>query len=158
MDVLFQLLVPELPQIENLVRHQRVFNWGGVDYPQEPISYKWGEHVELVLSALQPHIPELLPEGYFDEDWLVFDVADEGIELWGSELNQREVKWSGHRLDDLLRLILNQSERWVVIFELHFDQIDSVYALSPDECVEKLESNLRWIQSPEGFICIKSAT
>ena len=158
MDVLFQLLLPKLRVVEGLERHQRIFNWGGVDYPQEPATYRWGEHVELVPSELQSFIPRILPDGYVDESWIFLDISGDGLDLWESEVNEHEVDWSGHRLDNLLKLILEQHEKWVVIFELHYDQIDNTYALNADECIQKLESNLRWNSKREGFIAIKRAT
>jgi hypothetical protein len=157
MDVLFQLLLPELPAIEGLERNQRIFNWGGVDYPQEPAIYRWGEHVELVPSELQPFIPRFLPAGYIDKSWIFLDVKGDGLDLWESEVNGREVDWFGYRLDDLLKLILEQQGKWLVIFELNYDQIDNTYTLNADECIQKLESNLRLNYQREGFIATKRA-
>src|SRR4051812_6217223 len=111
MDVLFQVLLPELRAIEGLEQYQRIFNWGGVDYPQEPVTYCWGEHVELVPAELQSFIRHLLPDSYIDESWIFLDVNGNGLDLWELEVNEREVDWSGHRLDNLLKLLLEQYEK-----------------------------------------------
>jgi hypothetical protein len=154
-DVLLQLLLPELKPVVGLEFQQEVFSWGGVEYPQEPVKYLWGSHVELIPRDLQTHIPWFLPEGFLDDGWVFLDVEGDGLDLLEGEVNGMEMDWGGKRLDDLLALLLKQSDQWAVLFELHSDQIDSVYKLTVDECMRKLKANLKRDIKREGFIAYK---
>jgi hypothetical protein len=158
MDVLFQILLPELSHVEGLERHQAVYSWDGVDYPQEPATYRWGLHVELAPDHLQPHIPRFLPENYIDEHWVFLEVKGDGLDLLEREVNGEEVDWHGRRLDDLLALTLKSHRRWVLIFELQEDQIDHIYELSAEQCVSKFKANLRRDIRREGFIAVAAAS
>lgn len=154
MDALLQLLVSEIKLVDGLTIHQEVFNWGGVDYPQGPPVYHWGSYVELIPSPIQPYIINWLPVNYKDEAWLGLDVRGNGLDLLEREVNGEQVNWMGRRLDDLLKAILIQQDRWGLIFEPNYDQLDNIYRLSIDDCVNKLKSNLRWTGKREGFIAI----
>src|SRR5262249_57789757 len=73
MDTLLQLLLPEIKELPNLERQQRVFTWDGIEYPQEPVEYLWGPHVKLVTSQIHQFLFRFLPRGYATEkrerDW-----------------------------------------------------------------------------------------
>lgn len=158
MDVLFEVLLPELEDVEGLEPHQVIFSWGGEAHPQGPVTYRWGPHVELAPDYIQPHIMRFLPEGYADESWAVLQIKGDGLDLLEMEVNGEEVDWFGRRLDDLLESLLKQHERWVLIFEPNYDQIDRVYELDVEECISKLKANLRRDAGREGFIAIASRT
>ncbi len=51
MDLIFQIRVPKLKQLDGLEFYQKVFSWGGQEYPQDPVTYRWGDHVQLILAA-----------------------------------------------------------------------------------------------------------
>lgn len=152
MDVLFQILIPELKLIEGLEVHQEKFTWDGVDYPQEPVTYLWGEHIKLVKRDIQGHIPRFLPANFLTKQWVFLDVEGDGLDLLELETNGVEVDWGNRRLDDLLRSLLNCYDRWAVLFELYSDQIDNTYELSVDGLVQKLKANLARDVEREGFI------
>ena len=154
MDLLFQILIREMPNIQGLEKHQEKFFWGGEFHLQEPIKYKWGFHVELVMSKLQTHIPEILTENGVSGQWLVLDIKGDGLALWESEINGVEIDWVSGRIDDFLRLLLSSCASWVLIFEPYYDQLDYIYHLNLDSCINKLEANLKWDNKREGFICI----
>ena len=158
LDVLFSLLLPELKPVAGLELHQRVFTWGGVDYPQEPITYHWSQYVVLTLSQQPPYLQRFLPRGYGGKGWLCFDLNGEAFELWGSELQGDEVDWDNGRLDDLLRILLTGQDKWVMIVEPYYDQIDHTYRLNAAGCIEKLKSALGRGIYEEGFIVIGAAT
>jgi hypothetical protein len=69
-------------------------------------------------------------------------------------VNGEEVDWFDRRLDDFLGLLLNKHKKWVLIFELHYDQIDHVYSSNVEQCISKLRANLRRDVKREGFIAI----
>lgn len=154
MDVLFQILLPAPTQVAGLEPHQETFWWGGEEHPQGPVVYRWGEHVRLVPQGIQDYIRKFLPEDYLGPDWVFFDVEGDGLELLWEEVRGREVDWGGRRLDDLLSRLLEQHDRWVVLFEPFSDQIDNVYRLSALECLDKLKTNLARDAGREGFIAL----
>lgn len=156
MDDLLAILIPAMPGIPGLEKRQAVFYWGGQEHPQEPITYHWGACVEFRTSQLQEYLWEFLPADYRDKQWLVLDVNDGALDLLEHEVNGKEVDWDSRHLDTVLRQILSQQEQWVLIFEPHYDQIDSVYSLTVSDCLEKLRSNYRRDGHKEGFICIGS--
>ena len=154
MDALLQLLVPEVKLLDGLERHQRVLSWDGAEYPQDPITYGCGPHVELITSQIQPFLLQFLPDGFFKEHWTVLDVSGAALDLLEQETNGEDVDWFDCRLEDLLVRFLTQYEQWALIFELHYDQIDNIYRLSPDECIHKLKVNLSRTSRREGFIAL----
>lgn len=154
MDVLFQILLPGLEPVEGLEPHQETFWWGGEEHPQGPVVYRWGAHVQLAPRGIQDYIPRFLPEGYLGPDWVFFDVEGDGLEPLWDELSGREVDWGGRRLDDLLSRLLEQHDRWVLVFEPFSDQIDNVYRRSVQGCLDKLKTNLARDAGREGFIAL----
>lgn len=154
MDDLLAILIPEIPVIPGLEKRQDIRSWGGQDYPQEPITYHWGPYVELRTSQLPSYLWDLLPEQYRKEKWLVLDVNGEALDLLELEVNGKEVDWGNRPLDELLRLMLSQQQRWVLIVEPNYDQIDSVYDLTVDEALQKLKSNYLRESQKEGFIVL----
>lgn len=154
MDVLFQIFLPALNPVAGLEPHQETFSWGGEEHPQGPVVHRWGEHVRLVPRGIQDHIKKLLPEGYLGPDWVFFDVEGDRLELLWEEVRGHEVDWGDRRLDDLLSRLLERHGRWVVLFEPFSDQIDIVYRLSTQGCLDKLKANLARDTGREGFIAL----
>lgn len=138
--------------------HQPIFTWDGIDHPQEPVTYRWGQSVELTLSQPPSYLQRFLPRGYGGKDWLCFDLNGEAFELWRLELQGDEVDWGDGRLDDLLRILLTGQDRWVMIVEPYHDQIDHTYRMNATGCIEKLKSALGKGIYEEGFIVIGVAT
>jgi len=154
-EALLQILIPAIKQLPNLERYQRVFTWDGTEYPQEPVEYCWGPHAKLVTSEIQQFLLSLLPAGYVTDQWVALDVDRETLDLLAAEINgQQVVDWLGLTFDDLLRLLLAEYDRWVVVFEPHYDQIDNIYRMKPEECIAKLRANLKWPGPMEGFVAL----
>ena len=154
MDDLLAILIPKLEDVPGLEKRQEVYSWGGKDYPQEPIKYRWGSHVELRTSELQTYLWDFFPEDYRKQPWLVLDVNESALTLFQSEVNGYEVDWGGSPLDEILKTLLSRHEKWAVVFEPYSDQMDSVYRLTVDQCIQKLKANyLRNVQK-EGFIVL----
>jgi hypothetical protein len=154
MDALLQLLIPDMKSLPGLERHQNVFTWEGKNHPQKPITYRWGPHVELIVSEVQAFILDLLPPDYRDKSWVVLEPSDDTLDLFEREANGYEVDWSGYRVDDLLILLMNQHERWVLIFEPQYDQIDQTCRLEATTALQKLKLNLKADIQKEGFIAL----
>lgn len=157
MDVCFELLLPSKTSIDGLEYRVPTFSWGGEHHPQGDGSYFWGQFVELVETPIPSHIPRLLPRNYLNQDWVALSIRGQGLDLLEKEVRGLEVDWGGRSLEELLRVLLSQYDRWVLIFELHCDQIDSLYRLSIPDCVEKLKQSLKWEARAEGFLVIPPA-
>ena len=154
MDALLQLIIPRIPSLDGLQRYQREFTWEGVSYPQEPVTYNWGPQVKLSKSEAQSFIINLLPQDLVDQTWEVLETDNETLDLMEQHFNGEDVDWYGCRPDELLISLLAQSEKWVLIFEPNFDQIDHILRLSPTDAVNKLKSVLNWQNERLGFIAI----
>lgn len=154
MDVCFELLLPQMPLVDGLEQRGVSFTWGGVSYPQGRATYHWGDFVELVQTPIPQHLGNYLPSNYITEDWVALSIRGRGLDLLQEEVNGSDVDWRGRDLEQLLRSLLLQCRRWVLVFELHCDQIDHVYRLDLQECLRILRQNLRWEASPEGFVVI----
>jgi hypothetical protein len=157
MDALLQILLPEIKQLPNLERYQRVFTWDGTEYPQEPVEYLWGPQVKLVTSHIKQSLFRFLPRGYVTEHWVALDVDRQTLDLLAAEINgQQVVDWFGSTFDELIRRLLTQYDHWVLVFEPGYDQIDNVYRMKPEECISKLRANLKWPGPMEGFVALPS--
>ncbi len=89
-----------------------------------------------------------------DQTWEVLEADNETLDLMEQHFNGEDVDWYGCRPDELLISLLAQSEKWVLIFEPNFDQIDHILRLSPTDAVNKLKSVLNWQNERLGFIAI----
>ncbi len=79
------------------------------------------------------------------------------MDKYAISLNSRNEKQDEKNLEIFLRLLLDNIEKWVVVFLLHYDQIDNVYQFNVDDCVSTLRKNLDQdeISRREGFIIYK---
>jgi len=154
MDACFELLLPQMIQVDGLQQKQMSFTWGGVSYPQGAASYHWGDFVELVQTPIPGHLGRYLPANYIGENWIALSIRGKGLDLLQAEVNGAEVDWKGKSLEQLLRLLLSQVSKWVLTFELHCDQIDQVYKLNVDQCLQHLRENLRRDAKAIGFLVI----
>jgi len=151
MDILFEIIVPKLPHIEGLEPQQFTYEWSGVAHLQGSTTFRWG-NIELVPDQVQPWLLRFLPNNYVSDQWLWLQISSSSLELLEKELNGEPVDWSGRHLEDLLKLILSENKKWVLIFEPNYDEIDSAYNLDVVGCINKLKSNLKWGAKREGFI------
>jgi hypothetical protein len=153
-DDLLAILIPEIPVLPGLEKRQEIRSWGGQDHPQEPITYYWGPYVEFRMSRLPTYLWNAIPDEYRKKEWLVLDVNGSALDLFELEVNGQEVDWDSRPLDAVLDRLLSQHNRWVLIFEPHYDQIDSVYRLTVSESLQKLRSNYLRAREKEGFIIL----
>lgn len=146
MDVCFSLLLPnpvELDRIEGLERRQVTFTWGGVAYPQDPVKFRWGEYVELIETPIAEHYYPYLPADSRSKTWTSLVIGGKALDMLAIQVNERDaVDWQGRSLEGLLQLLVSHYSQWVLVFELHCDQIDSIYSLSIDECLQYLRESI----------------
>lgn len=154
MDACFELLLPQMIQVVGLEQRQASFTWGGVSYPQGRGSFHWGDFVELVQTPIPGHLGRYLPANYITENWIALSIRGKGLDLLQEETNGSDIDWCGKSLVRILRLLLSQCKKWVLVFELHCDQIDHVYTLDVDDCLLHLRENLRQEANAEGFVVI----
>ena len=87
-------------------------------------------------------------------EWLALDVDPETLDLFEAEVNGEEVDWGGHPLDELIRVLLTNNERWVLVFEPDYDQFEDVFRMDPDQCVVTLKTSLKRTGPRSGFVAI----
>jgi hypothetical protein len=152
MDALLQIVIPYLEEIEGLEVTQPVYEWDGEEYPQGPKIVSW-DSISLSFDERTKSLEKFLPSGYLGEDWIWLKVSDEVLDDYEGWANNEgeEIK----KLEDFLRLLLNDLEKWCVVFLLQYDQIDSIYQLNVEECLDKLKSNFSINTSKEGFVIYK---
>jgi hypothetical protein len=152
MDVCLELLVSNPIPITSLMTRQKSITWGGIEYPQEPICYLWGEFIQIVETPIAKHIYTFLPKTYKIFDMKCYAIQGEVLNLIKKEVHGFQVNWAGKNLDSFLKSILPSQQNWAVVFSLHCDEIDSQYTLGIDEAIKKIYANLR--NEPEGFIIL----
>ena len=135
---------------EIAVFQMKTFNWT----KEEPPRFWWGDFVEINVSPMPSHVRKFFEDGDVIEDWTYLSVKGDGLDLLEKEVNGHSVDWHGKTLAEFLQTFLSNHERWVVVFEWHCDQIDSVYSLSVGDCVAQLQSNLSWDVKREGFVVL----
>jgi hypothetical protein len=153
-DDLLAILIPDVPVISGLEKRHEIRSWGGQDYAQGPITYHWGPYVEFRTSQLPTALWDAIPEEHRKESWLVLDVNEDALDRLELEVNGQEVDWGTHPLDAVLDLVLSQQEKWVLVFQPHYDQIDSVSRLTVSESLQKLKTNYLRERTKEGFIIL----
>jgi hypothetical protein len=152
MDACLELLLPHTIQLNALEWKVPSFIWGGINYPQGPERVKWGEFVEIVRTPIAEHLRKYLPANSGTETWVALSIRGEGLDLLQREVNGSSVDWHRSSLEDLLRSLLSNCSTWLLVFELHCDQIDSIYRMSVDQCIDRLKQNLRYEVRSEGFV------
>jgi hypothetical protein len=154
MDACFELLLPQIARVDGLeTRAVDVIACGG-SRAYCPGTLHWGDFVELLQTPIPAHLGRFLPDNYITESWVALSIRGKGLDLLRDEVNGSEVDWKGKSLEQLLRILLSLYSRWVLVFELHCDQIDHVYELGIDGCLGLLRANLELNANVEGFIVI----
>lgn len=153
-DSCFEILLPEFVQIEGLECKQKTFSWDGVKYPQGSPIFQWGEYVEIAPTPIPRHLEMHLPANYIDERWICLSIRGKGLELLAQEVNGVLINWNGKSLIQIIELLISKSNKWVFVFELFCDQIDSSYILNVNEVLLRFQENLKYSNNPEGFIAI----
>ncbi len=154
MDACLELLLPHTIQVTGLERALATFTWEGADYPQSPTRLRWGDFVEIVQTPIAEHLRRYLPSDCEKINWIALSIRGQGLDLLQSEVNGSNIDWKERSLEQLLRSITSQCTKWVLVFELHCDQIDNVYRMNLDQCIQRLKENLRWDVHAEGFVAI----
>ena len=154
MDALFQIVVPEITQIDGLEVTQPVYEWDGVEYPQGSKIVSW-QDISLSFDEQTRYVKKFLPPDYIGESWIWLKLSDETLDKYDISVKTETDNGKEGILETFLRLFLSDIDKWVVAFILHYDQIDSDYKLDLDGCISKLRNNLKRNIASEGFIAYK---
>jgi hypothetical protein len=154
MDALLQIIVPKLNEIEGLEVIQPVFEWDGMEYPQGSKIVSWNG-ISLSFDEKGKYCNRFLPPNYLTEEWIWLKVSDESLDRYEISLNSENENNLENTLDNLLALLLEDLDKYVIAFLLHYDQIDSVYKLDVQNCISKIRKNLDRKVLKEGFVIYK---
>lgn len=152
MDASLEILVPDSADLSALVHEQTSFVWQGETFLQGDDRYTWGNFVEVVPTPVPNHLRRYTSSIKTAGTWIALPIRGCGLDMLCEEVNGRDVEWNGWSLEGLLRELLSTMPCWVLVFELHSDQIDSVYEMTAEKCVEHLKQNLRNDSEIEGFV------
>jgi hypothetical protein len=141
MDALLQIIVPKLRKIEGLEITQPLYEWDGVEYPQGPKIISW-QDISLSFDERTEYCQNFLSPNYLGEDWIWLKFSDETLDRYEILVNDETENNNEKTLETFIRLFLEDIDKWVIVFLLHYDQIDSVYQLNVRDCITKLKNNL----------------
>ena len=150
MDAHILIIVPNVAQIEGLRRHD-TYELDGVSHPMEPRTLHW-QNVSLGFYYRTPYLERLLPEGYISENWDWLFVSDESHIKYYDWVNDEHIENEEAPVEILLRKLLENTDKWVVIYLLHDDQVDWIHKGDLDQCIAALRNTLRKDTNNEGFI------
>jgi len=150
-DALLQIILPKENPLNGLRVEQPVYEWDGIAYPQGPKTVSLNE-VCLLFDAKSWPIEKFLPPNYIGLNWRWLSVKDETLDRYEISVNSSEEHYFGDKFEEALRLLLGQSDRWVVAYLWQYDQIDWSYQLNPADCIAKLRTFLIRDNSNEGFV------
>jgi hypothetical protein len=150
-DALLQIIVPKISDIDGLEVTQPYYEWDGGKYPQTPRVVRWRD-VTLSYDEKTTYLKDLLPKNYIGEDWVWLKVSDETLDHYDISIKSGTESGNESSLETFLRLFLKETEKWVVAFILHYDQIDSVYQQDLTDLISKLATNLNENTMSEGFV------
>ncbi|MFN0278162.1 MAG: hypothetical protein ACKVRN_06105 [Pyrinomonadaceae bacterium] len=153
MDALLQIIVPNIAQIEGLQRHE-TYELDGVSYPIEPRMLHWRD-VSLNIDNKMTYIESLLPKDYVRDDWVWLKVSDENLDKYADFVNNAACEETESTLETFLHNLLENTNKWVVMFLLHYDQIDRIYEADINQCITELRETLHRDKRSEGFIVYK---
>ena len=154
MDALFQIVVPEIKQVDLIETIQPVYEYDGVKYPQGPKVISWRD-VSASLDEPTQYLQRFLPAAYLSEHLIWLKVSDETLDRYKSIVNTESEDLGEIGLEAFIHLLLKDLDKWVVAFILHWDQIDNVYQVDVDGAISKLRDNLRRNTQREGFVAYK---
>lgn len=154
MDACLELLLPHMIKVVGLEQKRNTFAWDDISHYGGADSYQWGDFVELVQTPIPQHLPRYLPASYITADWIALSIRGEGLDLLQGEVNGMDTDWRERSLVCILQLMMSQCSEWALVFELHCDQIDSVYRLNIDDCLRRFQENLKWSSCTEGFVIV----
>ena len=150
-DALFQIVLPELNQLNGLTIEQPVYEWDGIAYPQGPKTVSLDE-ICLRFDAKSWPVEKFLPSNYIEQNWKWLSATDETLDRYEISVNSLEERYFADKFEETLRLLLGQSDRWVVAYLWQYDQIDWSYQLNPEDCISKLRAFLIRDNPNEGFV------
>jgi len=153
MDALLQIIVPNVTQIEGL-RRRDTYELDGILYPIEPRILQW-QDICLVFDQKTLYLEKLLPEGYISENWDWLYVSDESLSKYSDWVNDEIIENAESSLEILLRKLVENTDKWVVIYLLHYDQIDWIHKGDFNKCIASLRNTLHRDKKNEGFLVYK---
>lgn len=154
MDANFEILVETFRPHASMIRQRHVRHWGGEEHIQRPDSFLWGEHVELkpILEPLPSFINARMPPDFREVKWQRFQIDGDLLDYLAFEATGGDVDWGQYEPTELIRLLLDDSKQWVVIFLWHWDQLDEVIELDSSQVATELRSV--FAHRPKGFLGI----
>lgn len=154
MDASFELVLERVVEMPHLKRVDPTATWGGIEHPQGPSYWEWGEHTKLMKRPWPAHIRTRLQTALDLKTLGYYEIVGHGLRMLESECNGIAVNWGGRELVTLVREQLLGSGSWAMVFDLHSDQIDRVFECDVDDAVKHLRENFRWDDHREGFIAV----
>lgn len=153
MNACCELIIPVLPEIDGLVSSETTFTWEGEKYLQGDVHYLWGNFVRFKLTQPPKHIEGYVKKYFCGNEPITLSIQEESLRLLELDINGISVDWEGKSLEKILRSILAASPKWMIVYELNCDQIDSSYQFTINECLTLLKDNLKFDnEQREGFI------
>jgi hypothetical protein len=151
-DALCQILLPEVPLIAGM-EIDGTHEIDGVVYERIPRRIVWNDFV-LEFDQATDGMLNHLPPRFSRTDWIWLKVTDETLDRYDSSVKSvlSETSGTADVIENCIQSLLANVDRWVVIFLLHYDQIDTIFPTDVNGLIDYLRKNLDPNSVPEGFI------
>jgi hypothetical protein len=128
------------------------FEWDGVKYPQGMAECSFGTNFKLqfadskYFSYIEKHIPPHLR----NMRWYFIEVLGNGPDLFISSLYGFREEEIGYTFQDLIQILLQKKEKWMLVFSHQYDGFTKVIKSTKEEIIGRIEYALKI--SGEGFM------
>ncbi|NVJ26262.1 hypothetical protein HUW62_34075 [Myxococcus sp. AM011] len=150
MDACLEIWIPEVRLGGSVARNVRVVSWGGEEFTDDLGGWTSPAGVDLREGEAPAHIVRRLPAGFTTAGWKYFRVEGPALAMAAVGGDGQDAAWSA--LTSVLCEQLTPGGPWVVIFEPHCDQIDTVVEVDLAQVLSLLGQGVRREESALGFV------
>ena len=151
-DALFQILLSDKPSVPG-IEIDDTYELDGVSYEKSPRKMILNGF-ELEFDQRTDGILDRLPSNFSGTNWIWLKVTDELLDRYDMSVKSNASESAGfaEEFENFLRRLLSNVDRWVIVFLLHYDQIDSIYQSDVNSLIVRLRNILSPDGTSEGFI------
>lgn len=152
MDGSFELLLPEDLDLKAMGFEVAVFEWDGVLYPKDTLSYRFGRNFILTLQE-QSNVwlmRSFFPPHFQKIRWHSIEISGDGMDFFFDSLLGSGNEEKDFTLRDLLTWFTQKTKIWMVVYQYQNDGFQWVKKGSVETVILNLEKSV--LTDSNGFL------
>ena len=156
MEVMFEIFIPKEIELDKVGMMEVYNTWGGVNYPQNPAVYEWGNLVKFGRNDNVLSYEKLLGEYVCLSDYYAYTLMDDSLSHLENLVNTG-MDVGGDNIFLIFNGLLESIDKWVVLTLIDWDQFDTLHKVNDaKEAFSLLKESLVW-SNPKGIALVKDS-